>query len=57
MVLAWRGDLLVPSASRPQLTTEDELLVSSGVSQSGLELVPESGPSSKLHREGAGPSR
>lgn len=51
--------MLLPSASRPQLTTEDELLVSSAASQSGLELVSESGSSSsKLpHREEAKPSR
>lgn len=48
----------MPSASCPQLTTEDELLVSSEASQSGLELVPESGPSLKLPpREEARPSR
>lgn len=45
-------------ASCAQLTVEDALLVSSGVSQAGLELGPESGPSSKLPHGGeARPSR
>lgn len=56
--LARRGDLLWLSGSLPQLTTEDELLVSSGASQSGLQLALESGLSSKLsQREETRPSR
>lgn len=45
-------------ASRPHLTTNDESLVSSGASRSGLALGLESGLSLKLpHGEEARPSR